>query len=270
MIDGRRAIVTGLMGLDSEHGGYSELHPVYAMAIQTQPSQPGEDTWMIFARNWGGEGFCSGSIFHTLPSAMKEFTIELPIPSATAAVTGADITTDFYSYDTDDCPQVAFVQGKGVVITFNTPMESFPTKPIQRPLIEGEVHVHWLTTGMIQTSPPVSCDPRLQQEFRQDQKDFAKALLGRRLAEKEKTRFFSLETEAVRDYFNPSNLLHCGVSGPGEVGTSILPTPGVSGLTAENSSLGMQRSQYPAARRRLMLRSLHQATIKTRRVGRRR
>jgi hypothetical protein len=58
-------IITGLVGVDGVHGGYSELHPVYAMAVET--ATPGtdkteDDTWVFFIRNQGNEGSCAGNV----------------------------------------------------------------------------------------------------------------------------------------------------------------------------------------------------------------
>jgi len=53
----RRAVVIGLLGLDCAHACGSELHPVYVMAIRTN-DDPHDDTWAVFARNWGNEGYC--------------------------------------------------------------------------------------------------------------------------------------------------------------------------------------------------------------------
>jgi hypothetical protein len=52
------AVVYGLLGLDCEHNCASEYHPVYALAIEIDPS-PTNNRWAIFVRNWGNEGFCS-------------------------------------------------------------------------------------------------------------------------------------------------------------------------------------------------------------------
>jgi len=57
MADGKYAIVTGLWGLDCAHDCQSEMHPVWAMAIQTEKKDTWEE-WAIFARNWGNEGYC--------------------------------------------------------------------------------------------------------------------------------------------------------------------------------------------------------------------
>jgi hypothetical protein len=63
LINGNTAVVTGLLGIDGVHnGGYSELHPVYSMAVLTA-NKPGTDTleqtWDFFVKNYGNEGLCS-------------------------------------------------------------------------------------------------------------------------------------------------------------------------------------------------------------------
>ena len=42
-IDGKFAIIVGLLGLDSQHGVHSELHPVYAMFVHVQDELYGVD-----------------------------------------------------------------------------------------------------------------------------------------------------------------------------------------------------------------------------------
>jgi hypothetical protein len=66
MVDGRPAIVIGLLGFDNEHGDRGEgarveLHPVYGLAIKIADRLSGspQDVWAIMARNWGNEGSCS-------------------------------------------------------------------------------------------------------------------------------------------------------------------------------------------------------------------
>jgi hypothetical protein len=85
--NGTFAIVTGLFGLDAEHRGYSELHPVYALSILVScadtPDANGyfNDEWAVFIRTWGNEGFCADwNAYHLLdlPDAVYAFRILLP------------------------------------------------------------------------------------------------------------------------------------------------------------------------------------------------
>lgn len=63
---GTPAVVTGLLNLDNVHGAYPELHPAYVVALLTSsapdPTTPEDDridSWALFLRTWGDEGFCS-------------------------------------------------------------------------------------------------------------------------------------------------------------------------------------------------------------------
>jgi hypothetical protein len=82
MMRDRQAIVTGLMGLDCEHDCPSELHPVYAMAVEVNPD-PTNNQWAFFARNFGNEGGCSRNLPHPLfddPSiSAGAFVFDLPL-----------------------------------------------------------------------------------------------------------------------------------------------------------------------------------------------
>jgi len=52
------SIVVGLLGLDHAHGAQTELHPVFGFGIHVAET-PSDETWAIFARNWGNEGGCA-------------------------------------------------------------------------------------------------------------------------------------------------------------------------------------------------------------------
>ena len=53
MIDGSFVIVTGLLGLDANHNGKTELHPVYAMFVRLNSNDTRQSSWAFFVRNWG-------------------------------------------------------------------------------------------------------------------------------------------------------------------------------------------------------------------------
>ncbi len=66
-LDRRPGTVIGLFGVDNAHDAHSELHPVYAVAVQTE-AVPDRETWQIFARSWGTGGDCGGRLDHRLDS----------------------------------------------------------------------------------------------------------------------------------------------------------------------------------------------------------
>jgi hypothetical protein len=82
-LNGKYAIVTGVLGMDFEHGGHSELHPVYAVAVHLKDGEVTsdgtvEDVWIMFVRNWGNEGFCSSRRKENALFDKDRFTFELP------------------------------------------------------------------------------------------------------------------------------------------------------------------------------------------------
>ena len=224
---------------------------------------------MIFARNWGDEGFCSGDpAIETLPAELRAVRILIPQPKVTGGeVTGVDISSDFNSFDTADCPTAIYIKGRGLLLTFNAPTVSFPTVPVRRPLIEGEVHLEWHMTGAIAAPEVVACDPQLRELFREDQKEMERVLIGRILKVKERFEYFETERAQERDLFHPRNLPHCvALSGPVAEGSA--PPSNVNSFTmltatgnmADRSRLAAARRRgtaYNIRRRRVMLRSLH-------------
>jgi hypothetical protein len=145
-----RVAVVGLFGVDCEHGCKSEIHPVLAFAIETNATAD-DDTWVMFVRNWGDEGFCSRyRHFVEFPNN----TISLLLFDDGTSV-GPTIITDktrmFASGTVPiDFPVISYWQAHGPVISFSLP------DPVQtRPYLELEVHFKWKTF----TAP--SCAPTL-------------------------------------------------------------------------------------------------------------
>ena len=68
------AVVTGLFGLDCEHNCKVELHPVYAFAARVGDTDA-DETWAIFVRNIGDEGFCSCNLWE---APFTTYTFRLP------------------------------------------------------------------------------------------------------------------------------------------------------------------------------------------------
>jgi hypothetical protein len=129
LIDGHDAIVVGLFGLDCEHSCSAELHPVYALAIHVK-DDVADDTWAIFARNWGDEGYCSQDS-HLLDTRSIAFLI----PRALA--TGVKVTSaDFLTNGAASGPAVSLAAG-GAIVQFGLPDPSASTS------LDGELHLSW-------------------------------------------------------------------------------------------------------------------------------
>jgi hypothetical protein len=84
MMPFRPAVVTGLLGLDAEHGAFAELHPAYSLAVQTACGEADSsggfvDTWAVFVRNSGNEGWCSQwDVPHFFDATGGVFTLAIP------------------------------------------------------------------------------------------------------------------------------------------------------------------------------------------------
>jgi hypothetical protein len=96
-VNGLPAVVTGLLVVDTDHGQYTELHPIYAMAIQQEAKADGtaeHDTWQIMVRNTGNEGWCSSwydkhYLADQQGSPLSQFSLRLPVAlSGTATASG--------------------------------------------------------------------------------------------------------------------------------------------------------------------------------------
>jgi len=107
-------VVTGVFGLDCDHGCRSEVHPVYSLALQTN-EDPQNNEWVVLVRNWGGGGFCSGWNDELTASQME---VVLPVTSSTGP-TGLKV--EQFAGTGVACPTTGYVSGQGEKLLFNLP-----------------------------------------------------------------------------------------------------------------------------------------------------
>lgn len=153
LVDGRRAIVIGLFGIDNEHHSHTEIHPVLGLAIRVDDDgdQSTEQRWAIFATNWGTEGDCSnrvnftGHYEHQLGRDQMSFFFRAP---TSAAVRVDEAKTKFYlggvprnDSGATNLPSIKNLPD-GVVLTLYPGAPSQNGKPKIDPIIYGEL---WLT-----------------------------------------------------------------------------------------------------------------------------
>ena len=164
-LDGDYTIVTGLMGLDFYHSPGPESHPAWAMAIQGS-HESATDSWAIFVRNSGQEGYCSGSE-HNVLFPDNQYTFNLTWwPGATSGIVS---TSSFWTNATTPLTySVNFIQGQAVQLTFyNLP------DPSAGALIGGELHISW-TGGT--SSPRIKAPAALKDKV--DQEDDAESYVA--------------------------------------------------------------------------------------------
>jgi hypothetical protein len=188
---GGHAIVTGLFGIDGEHGEKSELHPVYAFASNpclnatydfenhqcASLNPPDDDVWLMFVRNRGDEGFCSGDVWS---SGFDEYTFRLPWRDGMqSAVVDWNKTEFQWSDNSPTRPDVRFVpplflhtvshegarvgprlnEQAGVYVTFHL---RYPTtipgsgSSASIPFVDGALHLTWTPTGVTAGGSPTA------------------------------------------------------------------------------------------------------------------
>jgi hypothetical protein len=134
MIDNRKAFVTGLIGLDCEHHCHSESHPVYAMGVRQEDESSVIETWDIFVRNWGNEGYCS-QYQHYVDFPESTYSVLLPWkPGALSVLVSG---TFFWGNINGISGSVTTIENRGVVLSFQLPA------PEDRPLVDGELRLQW-------------------------------------------------------------------------------------------------------------------------------
>jgi len=196
-----RAVVLGLFGVDCEHGCKSELHPVLGFAIETNPD-PNDDTWVLFVRNWGDQGYCS-RYRHLVDFPNNQVSILLfddpgsdgptVIPEKTRMLDSEGSGMTF--------PALSYWQGRGPVLTFN-----FPPPEQKQVMAEVEIHYRWnkfqapsctppppaLTMRAATPQPPQTAEEylaELHRKLRAEKPEKMKAML----AVKEKPEFAMVE-----------------------------------------------------------------------------
>jgi hypothetical protein len=135
LVNNQDAIVTGLLGLDCEHGCSAELHPVWAMAIRVK-NVAADETWAMFVRNWGDEGYCS-QYQHYLDLEGGRFTFRLPWRPGATGVTMTGDSQFRASSGSIAGPDVTFVNNQAALVTFTLPA------PESNGMVHGELHLNW-------------------------------------------------------------------------------------------------------------------------------
>jgi hypothetical protein len=125
------------VGLDCQHDCYTELHPVWMLGIRAE-AEASRETWAMFARNWGNEGFCS-SEQHYLDVVAHRLTLTVPWrPGATGVRLGRG--TQFYANVEGVSAWWTPTPGQDVRVTFQLPA------PEARGRVHGELALRWLGT----------------------------------------------------------------------------------------------------------------------------
>jgi hypothetical protein len=147
-LDGKEAIVTGLMGLDFAHSPGPENHPAWSLAVHSN-TDFADDTWAFYIRGWGNEGYCSGDQ-HYISYVGNQYTFRFRWPSGATA--GTVKSTQFLTNAKGVTATISFVPNQAVLLTF----QNLPD-PSAQDLVAGELHISWAgspTVVITRQTPP--------------------------------------------------------------------------------------------------------------------
>lgn len=143
-------ILTGMFGLDGEHGMKAEMHPVFAFATRRDDFQndPNDEVWLMFVRNQGDEGYCSSNIWD---AGFEDYTVKLPWRAGARTVQVNWDKTNFVGTDGTSGPTVQVVpfpaRDAGVYVSFHLgpPVHSSYTfdPSASVPFLNGALHLVW-------------------------------------------------------------------------------------------------------------------------------
>ena len=147
LINGRYSVVMGLLGLDCAHSCGSELHPVWVLAVRVNDS-PTDETWAMFVRNWGNEGFC-GDQQHYLDLQ----TIRVRLPWHPGASSVSVLASEFLTNSAQVTgPSLEPATNQNVSVVFTLP------PPESHARVNGVLHLQW-NGAAIPTAAATSAGP---------------------------------------------------------------------------------------------------------------
>jgi hypothetical protein len=168
-INGNTAVVTGLIGEDAVHGGYTESHPVFAMAIKltdTINNDSIDEQWVYFLRNSGNGGGCS-SLNHVWPGLGGAYFVSFPWPAAQVT----SVQFDHSQFWKDESKAVT--GGHGLYPGWSFLKFQFPDNSTE---VDGVVTLHYaITPGSGKKKPPFArpAAPHVHEEDEPNFKDIA-------------------------------------------------------------------------------------------------
>jgi len=127
---GLPGVVTAFIGIDGVHGGYTESHPVFSIALDVQQAVNQDNTltenWVYFLRTKGNGGGCS-EVYYNWTEPNNTFYIQLPWPNGATSVKAT--AGNFWAWQTGAPPQ-AWILGSQdpgfTLIKIQFPTSSYP------------------------------------------------------------------------------------------------------------------------------------------------
>jgi len=143
----RRAVVTGLLGLDGEHDFHTELHPVLALAVDVSHQVPDrlQHAWLVLVRNMGNEGECSAGQLPWITRDTTRYTLEIPWKTgADSVVVDAARSRFGFIARRNVTLQIKIDRGRAVRLVADLPR---PTVTDSVGIVYGTLGMRWFDGG---------------------------------------------------------------------------------------------------------------------------
>lgn len=151
-VSAKLTVVTGLIGVDGVHGGYTESHPVFSLAIRTQEQDLAGavvDSWAFFLRNSGGEGDCSSHMHYwDSNNGGNWYFIQLPAPQGATEVNVVPSGTGVWTNQPGITGPVITNDSKWTYIGFQLP------NPESGPELDGQISLQYTLPSAAPPPPP--------------------------------------------------------------------------------------------------------------------
>jgi hypothetical protein len=142
--------VTGVLGLDGEHGFHTELHPVLGMAadVSHKMRDSNAHAWLVLLRNMGNEGECAeGQLPWVLSDTAqsKQYVLEIPWkPGADSVVVDSDDSRFGFVARRTPALTIKVDRARAVRLVARLPE---PTHPDSVGIIYGTLSLRWFDHG---------------------------------------------------------------------------------------------------------------------------
>ena len=157
-INGRNAVVIGLVGLDYQHSSFSELHPLYVLAINVDGPK-----WAFFVRNWGDEGWCSEG---TNPWDVRSIRVLLANPTASDGT----VTKSTVFGTNGTAISAFFAAGQGIVLDVQL------QAPDDGGFVVGDLEVAWTPAVSAPSWVPAKAVSTVVKNSMSDEEQMAKII----------------------------------------------------------------------------------------------
>lgn len=142
MVGGYVGIAIGIFSIDAAHTWLpTELHPVYAMAIdqpQLFPASPGDDVWEVFFHRALSQGYCGRDTVVLIPK-----TVQMALPWRENATS---VAHDSAADKTDATPNSLYavtVNSAAKTVILTMVLDDSPATGSSDPYFVGEIHLKW-------------------------------------------------------------------------------------------------------------------------------